>query len=240
MKKLSLIFCLTICSSILFAQETERAQKVRTKSNAANEKSTSFPINNSTMPNRISMNVTVGKQTITVNVIESGAVVLFPNKTGLKIDSKDQVITEMTADQYKMYYKISKESHGKQTQGTSFGEKVNAGLHATGSPNTSSERASALIHTSITFLDLGSGGGGAAAASYAKNQKSIKLPDDETDITITEPLADGEYELSFTIQQGEKGLKDTLKTQARLAFTMENNIIKTKHDTAKNSISNVR
>ncbi len=38
MKKLSLIFCLTICSSILFAQETERAQKVKTRSNQTNEK----------------------------------------------------------------------------------------------------------------------------------------------------------------------------------------------------------
>ena len=54
-------------------------------------------------------------------------------------------------------------------------------------------------------------------------------------------LQDGDYELTFIIAENSKnGLKDTLKTQIRLGFTLEKGVLKTKHDTMKNSISNVR
>ena len=54
-------------------------------------------------------------------------------------------------------------------------------------------------------------------------------------------LPDGEFELSFVIaQKATSGLKDTLKTQVRIGFTVENGILKTKHDTAKNSVGNIR
>ena len=42
------------------------------------------------------------------------------------------------------------------------------------------------------------------------------------------------------VSTAASGLKDTLKTQVRIAFSNVNNALKTKHDTAKNSISNVR
>mgnify|MGYP000384927000 CR=1 FL=1 len=52
---------------------------------------------------------------------------------------------------------------------------------------------------------------------------------------------DGEYELVFVIvEKATSGLKDTLKTQVRIGFTVENNVLKTKHDTAKNSVGNIR
>lgn len=222
MKKLSLIFCLTIYSSILFAQETERAQKVRTRSNSQNEKASSIPINNSTMPNRISMTATFGKQTIAVNLTEGGAVVLFPDKTGLKINSVERTITEMTAAEYRNSMNVTVP---KQTQAATFGEKVNAGLQHAGS----------IVSATI------SGVASAAAAATSGKVAQIKLPDNETDITINENLPDGEYELSFVIgQRSEKGLKDTLKTNVKLYFSNENGLLKIKHDTAKNSISNVR
>lgn len=54
-------------------------------------------------------------------------------------------------------------------------------------------------------------------------------------------LPDGEFELTFVIlHKSSSGLKDTLKTQVRIGFTVENGILKTKHDTAKNSVGNIR
>jgi len=41
-------------------------------------------------------------------------------------------------------------------------------------------------------------------------------------------------------QKATSGLKDTLKTQVRIGFSVENNVLKTKHDTAKNSGGNIR
>lgn len=87
MKNIIAILILTSSLTNIYAQnDTERAQKVRTKSNGPNDRT--INIGNNTMPNRISMNVTVGKQTITVLAVEDGAIVLFPNKTGLKIDTQ--------------------------------------------------------------------------------------------------------------------------------------------------------
>jgi hypothetical protein len=58
-------------------------------------------------------------------------------------------------------------------------------------------------------------------------------------------LADGEYQLAFVIvekvvEKATSGLKDTLKTQVRMGFTVEKGVLKTKHDTAKNSVGNIR
>ncbi|MEY2868922.1 MAG: hypothetical protein RIR01_1387 [Bacteroidota bacterium] len=199
---------------------------------------------NNGMPNRISMNVTVAKQTqgatfgekvnsgkINIRLIENGCVVLFPLNSGYKINLKDNSINELTA-----------------TERTTFGEKVNQGLQAAGS--SLSQGASllggalpggAIISAAVSSVgNLSGAGGGAAAASYAKSSmKVFKIQDEDSD-TVME-LQDGEFELSFVItQKATSGLKDTLKTQVRIGFTVENGILKTKHDTAKNSVANIR
>lgn len=199
---------------------------------------------NNGMPNRISMNVTVAKQTqgatfgekvnsgkINIRLIENGCVVLFPLNSGYKINLKDNSINELTA-----------------TERTTFGEKVNQGLQAAGS--SLSQGASllggalpggAIISAAVSSVgNLSGAGGGAAAASYAKSSmKVFKIQDEDSD-TVME-LPDGEFELSFVItQKATSGLKDTLKTQVRIGFTVENGILKTKHDTAKNSVGNIR
>lgn len=202
-------------------------------------------INNNGMPNRISMNVTVVKQTqgatfgekvnaskINIRLIENGCVVLFPLNSGYKINVKNNSINELTA-----------------TERSSFGEKVNQGLHAAGS--SLSQGASllggalpggAIISAAVSSVGnlAGGAGGGAAAASYAKNAKKVYVIQDQDTDAVME-LPDGEFELVFTIlQKATSGLKDTLKTQVRIGFTVENGILKTKHDTAKNSVGNIR
>jgi hypothetical protein len=200
---------------------------------------------NGGMPNRISMNVTVPKQTqgatfgekvnagkINVTLVEGGCVVLFPSNTGYRVNIRDKSITELSAN-----------------ESLAFGEKVNQGLHAAG--GALSQGASllggalpggAIISAAVSSVGnlAGGAGGGAAAASYAKNGKLVLKIQDEDSDSIME-LPDGEFELAFVIaEKATSGLKDTLKTQVRIGFTLENGVIKTKHDTAKNSVGNIR
>lgn len=209
-----------------------------------NQKSGINNINPNSMPNRISMNVTVARQTqgatfgekvnagkINISLIENGCVVLFSHNSGYKINVKNNSINELTA-----------------SERSSFGEKVNQGLHAAG--GAISQGASLLggalggniISASVSSVGnlAGGAGGGAAAASYAKNAKKVvPIQDEDTDTVMD--LPDGEFELVFVIsQKATSGLKDTLKTQVRIGFTVENGILKTKHDTAKNSVGNIR
>lgn len=200
---------------------------------------------NGGMPNRISMNITVPKQTqgatfgekvhagkINVTLVEGGCVVLFPSDAGYRVNTVDGSIVELS-----------------KAESKTFGEKVNQGLHAAGS--ALSQGASllggalpggAIISAAVSSVGnlAGGAGGGAAAASYAKTTKQeLKIQDSDTD-TVME-LPDGEFELSFVIvEKATSGLKDTLKTQVRIGFTVENGILKTKHDTAKNSVGNIR
>ena len=215
----------------------------------------------------------------------------------------------------------------KQTQGATFGERVNGGLHAAGSalaqgaslqieaacdgrqcvvtfPGGHGVRADlqalqlapaepgaavvghalpggAIVSAAVSVLPSNAGGG-AASASYAATGRVapavMAMPSRMAGpgkIDVTEPLVDGEYLLTLVVEKGvadkgaaepgaagkgkaadkvvEKatsGLKDTLRTQVRasappqvrieLAFQVEGGVLKAKHDTVKNSISNVR
>ncbi len=67
---------------------------------------------------------------------------------------------------------------------------------------------------------------------------------------MLEPLVDGDYTLTLVVDNAASGLKDALKTRERaaaphrvqivLAFSVEAGMLKTKHDTAKNAIGNIR
>ena len=209
-------------------------------------------INNS-MPNRISMNVTVPKQTqgatfgekvnagkINITLVEGGCVVLFSSDEGYLINTANKSITELSAQECK-----------------SFGEKVNAGLHAAGGALAQGASllggalpGGAIISAAVSSVGnlAGGAGGGAAAASYAATGKVAnptagktvwEIKDNNCDAVL--PLSDGDYVLEFiVVEKATSGLKDTLKTQVKLAFTSISNVLKTKHDTAKNSVSNIR
>lgn len=200
---------------------------------------------NNTMPNRISMNVTVAKQTqgttfgekvnagkINVTLVEGGCIVLFSSNEGYRVNTADKSIKELS-----------------KNESTAFGEKVNQGLHAAGS--VIGQGASLLggampggsiISAAVSSVSsLAGAGGGAAAASYARSSetKVLKIQDNQNEAVLD--LADGEYELVFVVvEKATSGLKDTLKTQVRMGFTVEKGVLKTKHDTAKNSVGNIR
>ena len=249
------VFCLTNVK----AQDGKIVKEKTIKSTSGSEstldgstqKSNINGINNG-MPNRISMNVTIAKQTqgatfgekvnagkINVTLVEGGCIVLFSSNEGYRINTTDKSIKELSKNEC-----------------AAFGEKVNQGLHAAG--GALSQGASllggalpggAIISAAVSSVgNLAGGGGGAAAASYAATGKMakpdseknvLKIQDNENEAVLD--LADGEYELAFVIvEKATSGLKDTLKTQVRMGFTVEKGVLKTKHDTAKNSVGNIR
>ena len=198
--------------------------------------------------NRISMNVTVPKQTqgatfgekvnagrINITVVADGCIVLFPN-TGFRVNTKSKIIQEMTAQEH-----------------ATFGEKVNAGLHAAGGALAQGASllggalpGGAIISAAVSSVSTmaGGAGGGAAAAAYARKSTEPKKTiwdsrDDDCDGLMN--LPDGDYELVFIVNNmGGPNRNDALKSEVKIAFTSVSNVLKTKHDTVKNSINNVR
>ena len=202
---------------------------------------------------RISMNVTVPKQTqgatfgekvnsgkINVTLVEGGCVVLFPSDEGYRVNTANKTIQELS----------TKES-------IAFGERVNQGLHAAGGALAQgasllggSLPGGAVISAAVSSVGnlAGGAGGGAAAASYAATGRMAN-PDSEKkiweindkDVDVLLALPDGNYELAFVIvEKATSGLKDTLKTQVRIGFTMENGHLKTNKDAPKSVLSLIR
>ncbi len=190
---------------------------------------------------RISMNVTVPKQTqgatfgekvnsgkINVTLVEGGCVVLFPSDEGYRVNTANKTIQELS----------TKES-------IAFGERVNQGLHAAGGALAQgasllggSLPGGAVISAAVSSVGnlAGGAGGGAAAASYAATGRIAKSDSEKKIWEINDnnneamlALPDGEFELSFVIvENAASGLKDTIKTQVIIGFVVENNVIKKK------------
>ncbi len=200
----------------------------------------------------------------------------------------------------------------KQTQGATFGEKVNSGLQTAGSalasgaslviecgasacvvalPDGSGYRA-ALDSMTIAPLDtaqgqaarkapasatllggalpggsilsaavssvgnLAGGGGGASAAAYAATGRSAapaplaSRPRADGSIDVTEPLAAGDYALTLIVAKANSGIKDTMQTQVRMAapvrirmrliFSAADGALRARHDSGENSIAEMK
>ncbi len=253
----TLVLC---CLTNIKAQDNPRLGGKRSNGNSgmeniSGETSQKSNVNNINggMPNRISMNVTVPKQTqgatfgekvnsgkINVTLVEGGCVVLFPSNEGYRVNTSNKSIDELSSNESR-----------------AFGEKVNQGLHAAGGALASGASllggvlpGGAIISAAVSSVGnlAGGAGAGAASASYAatgkktkfdSGKKVFKIQYDESNSTLE--LQDGEYELAFVIvEKATSSLKDTLNTEVRIGFTVENGVLKTKHDTIKNSVGNIR
>lgn len=175
---------------------------------------------NGGMPNRISMNVTVPKQTqgatfgekVKTGIVDGNCVVLFPNKQSFRLVS------------------------GKVSQlNASETSKVNAGLQATGGAlaQGASLVGGALPGGAVISAAVSSVGNGKIIWQTSNSGNELKMPSN---------LPDGEYELTLNLDGGSK---DAAKMQVIFGILVENRTYKvvaanTKHDTVKNSIGNVR
>jgi hypothetical protein len=186
---------------------------------------------------RTSMTATVGKQTqsIAIELVDNGCVILSPNQA-FQVVEKTNSMTEISKAEFG-----EKVKGGKQTQGVTFGDRVNAGRQngsvvsgAAGLLGGAIPGASIVSAAVSSVSNLANSGGASSAAYAATGKMAWTIKDDASTFELPQNLSDGDYELSFIIQ------KDNLKTQVRLGFSMVNGVLKTKHDTVKNSISNVR
>ena len=176
---------------------------------------------NNGMPNRISMNVTVPKQTQGATFGEKvnaglhsagGSYVVFPNKQAFLITQNK--VAEMTSSEV---------------------AKVNAGLHATGSALA---QGASLVGGALPGGAVIS----AAVSSYGNGKVIWQVRDAGNEFKMPSNLSDGEYELALTMDGVSK---DAAKVQVYFGLQVEGGTYKvvaanTKHDTAKNSIGNIR
>lgn len=215
------------------------------------------PVILNTVPNRISMNVTVPKQT-------QGAT--FGEKVNAGLHAAGGALSQGAS------LRIDIACDGR-TCLIAFpdGQAVRADLQAMTLTPVDGQVATpaalqgvvpgaGIVSAAVSSVSaLGGATGGAAAASYAATGRMAGAPaalpartvaPDRID--VTQPLADGDYQLSLVVEKATSGLKDTLKTQVRtmamaparvrieLAFQVQDGVLRTRHETAKNSISNIR
>jgi hypothetical protein len=157
---------------------------------------------------------------------------------GFKINSKEKTMTVLS-----------------KTEFADFGEKVNAGLHAAGGALAQGASllggalpGGAVISAAVSSVGnlAGGAGGGAATASYAKTadkkKKKVWISDGkDDDCDGLKSLPDGEYEIEVIFEDipTSKSSKSG-QTVFTIEFSSISNVLKTKHDTVKNSINNVR
>jgi hypothetical protein len=206
MKKASTLLVLLISSSVLvFGQNENKVNNI-----------------NGGMPSRISMNVTVPKQTqgatfgekVQAGLSQAGSYVIFPNKQAFLISSASRTVSQMSSSEV---------------------AKVNAGLHAAGGAlaQGASLVGGALPGGAVISAAVSSVGGGKVIWEIRDAGNDFKLPSS---------LQDGEYELAMTMDGVSK---DAAKVQVYFGLLVEGGTYKvvaanTKHDTVKNSIGNIR
>ena len=204
MKKASISFMLLLGSILLSSGQTEKS------------------VNNINggIPNRISMNVTVPKQTqgatfgekVNAGLHAAGSYVIFPNKQAFLISKNN--VSEMPSAEV---------------------AKVNAGLHAAGG----------ALAQGASLLGGALPGGAvisAAVSSYSSEKIIWQVRDSGNEFKMPSNLADGEYELALKM---DGAAKDAAKVQVFFGLLVEKGTykvvaVKTKHDTVKNSVGNIR
>jgi hypothetical protein len=250
---------------------------------------------NGGMPNRLSMNVTVPKQTqgatfgekvnaglqaagsavaqgaslsIVVECGQAACAVVFPDGAGVRADMTRMTVQPLEASQSTALRGGTALGQGASLLGGALpgGAIVSAAVSSVGklaggaggaaSASYAATGRMAPAASATSSLGTAAKPGGAAAASYARAAseeapaplRSTRSGDGRID--VLDALADGDYALALVVEKATSGLKDTLKTQVRVAapqrveivvrFSVEAGVLKARHEMAMNSIRNLR
>lgn len=180
------------------------------------------------------ISIPINGEVIHVQTTPEGCIVFFSDN-GFAVNSKEKTMTV-----------LSKTDH------TSFGEKVNAGLHAAGGALAQgasllggSLPGGAVISAAVSSVSTTAESAGGAEASNAKSVDKKKKKvwdsgrDDNCDGLMNIP--DGDYELEVVyMEKSADASAAPITTQVTISFSSISNVLKTKHDTAKNSVGNIR
>jgi hypothetical protein len=213
---------------------------------------------NGGMPNRISMNVTVPKQTQGATFgekVQSGlhaAGSAVASGVGLIIECGSSACAVALPDGSGYRANLQSMTLGPldTVQGLSLRTDT-AGASLVGGALPGGSILSAAV-SSVGNLS----GGGAAAASYAATGRGAAPKTltssvrEDGGIDITEPLVEGDYALTLVVEKATSGLKDTLKTQLRMAapvrirmrliFSAAGGALRARHDSDENAISEMK
>lgn len=216
---------------------------------------------NGSMPSRLSMNLTVAKQTQGVNFGEKVASGLQSGASALAQGASMQVVVECGQAACVVAFPGG-DGYRVDLQAMAL-ESLDAAKAAGSSARTVGQGASLLGGAmpagsgivSVAVSALGGKPGGAVSSSYAAGRAAGtgELPmrsGEAGQVDLQEPLVDGDYTLAVVVQKATSGLKDTLKTQVRMAapqqvrievgFSVQAGAIRVAHDMAKNSVRNLR
>lgn len=225
---------------------------------------------NGAMPNRLSMTVTVARQTqgksfgesvntglhaagsaatqgamrIDIACDDATCAIIFPGGDGVHADLAALQLSPLgEADRRRLVQPDEPQARASRRMLVQGAALVGGAMPAAG-----------IVSAAVSSMGKP---GGMASSSYAAGRMADAgqaLPsrsDAHGDVTITQPLADGDYAMVLVVEKATSGLKDTLKTNVRMAspsrqvrialgFAVQDGAMRLRHDTLKNAISNVR
>ena len=225
---------------------------------------------NGSMPSRLSMNVTVARQTqgktfgekvnaglhaagsalsqgasasaINIDCAAESCAIVFPGGDGVRADLAALRLTPLARTE-----RPSMDAPVDRRESTSGGAIAQgASLLGGAMPGAG------IVSAAVSSVGGMAHAGGAASASYAATGRALPSAEGNgtAPVDLAQPLAEGDYELAVVVEKATSGLKDTLKTNGRMAaprqvrivlgFSVRGGVLKAKHDTAKNSVSNIR
>ena len=204
------------------------------------------------MPSRLSMNVTTARQTQGKSFGESvsaglqqGASALAQRASSLRIECGVETCDIVMPDGVGFRADLSRLSlaavpasapdatqrSGALTQGASLLGGALGGNFA-GVVSAAASSVGGMVKS----------GGGAVSSSYAAGRRAAPVP-----VDLNKPLEDGDYLLTVVVQKATGGetqartkAPEPQRVQVEIAFDVAEGVFKTRHDTAKNSVSNVR
>jgi hypothetical protein len=216
------------------------------------------------MPSRLSMNVTTAKQTQgktfgekVASGLQSGAnavaqgieigcagercAIVFPDGEGFRADLAELRLTPLDEAERRSA------AHWGDPHENASGRAIGQGASLLGGALP----GAGIVSAAVSSIGGMAKPGGAVSSSYAAGRAIASGDGDgKAPVDLAQPLADGDYELAVVVEKATSGLKDTLKTNVRLAapsqvrivlgFSVRGGVVKARHDTAKNSISNLR
>lgn len=182
---------------------------------------------NNGMPNRISMNVTVPRQTqgatfgkkVHSGLHAAGGALASGASLMIECGSAACVVALPDGSGYRAEFASLTLAPLDAAQGASVRQGA-AGAALVGGALPGGSIVSAAVSS---VSSLGGKGGGASAAAYAAAGRSAaprplaSQTRKDGGIDVTEPLGDGDYALTLVVEKTTSGLKDTLKTQVRMA-----------------------
>jgi hypothetical protein len=195
---------------------------------------------NGGMPNRISMNVTVAKQSkqtqgatfgekVHAGLQAAGSAVAQGTSLSIRIECGSAACVLMLpqgdgyrADLERRRVEVLKSNKTGDPGAYAARGGIIQGASLLGGALPGGSILSAAVSSVGT---LAGSGGGAAAASYAASGRKLEggkqglatATRAPGEIDVLDPLADGDYTLTLVVEKATSGLKDTLKTQVRTA-----------------------